>query len=97
MKGEVSTVRPTADIERKSRTTSAGNREALEPSSPVAYFGPDEPLRLDAGIDLSPIQIAYNTYGELNADRSNAILVCHALTGDHYAASQSPVTRAASR
>ncbi|NDW03717.1 homoserine O-acetyltransferase MetX [Jiella pacifica] len=92
MKGEVSTVRPTADIERKSRTTSAGNREALEPSSPVAYFGPDEPLRLDAGIDLSPIQIAYNTYGELNADRSNAILVCHALTGDHYAASQSPVT-----
>nr|WP_312869631.1 homoserine O-acetyltransferase [Jiella pacifica] len=79
-------------MERKSRTTSAGNREALEPSSPVAYFGPDEPLRLDAGIDLSPIQIAYNTYGELNADRSNAILVCHALTGDHYAASQSPVT-----
>lgn len=83
---------PTVDIERKSRTTSAGNREALEPSSPVAYFGPSEPLHLDAGIDLSPIQIAYNTYGELNEDRSNAILVCHALTGDHYAASQSPVT-----
>ncbi|WAP71264.1 homoserine O-acetyltransferase [Jiella pelagia] len=79
-------------MERKSRTTSAGNREALEPSSPVAYFGPSEPLHLDAGIDLSPIQIAYNTYGELNEDRSNAILVCHALTGDHYAASQSPVT-----
>ena len=92
MKGETSTVTPIVDIDRKSRTTSAGNREALEPSSPVAYFGPDEPLRLDAGIDLSPIQIAYNTYGELNADRSNAILVCHALTGDHYAASQSPVT-----
>ncbi len=88
MKSETATVTPTVDIERKTRTTSAGNREALEPSSPVAYFGPSEPLHLDAGIDLSPIQIAYNTYGELNEDRSNAILVCHALTGDHYAASQ---------
>ena len=73
-------------------TNAVGNREALEPSSLVAYFGKDEPLQLDAGIDLSPLQIAYNTYGELNADKTNAILVCHALTGDHYAASRSPVT-----
>ena len=71
---------------------SLGSREANQPSSPVAVFGDDEPLQLDAGRDLSRFQIAYNTYGTLNADRSNAILVCHALTGDHYCASQSPIT-----
>jgi len=46
-------------------------------------FGSDQPLHLDCGIDLSPFQIAYQTYGELNAERSNAILIFHALTGDH--------------
>ena len=71
---------------------SLGSREANRPSSPVALFGADEPLQLDAGRDLSPFQIAYNTYGTLNADKSNAILVCHALTGDHYCASRSPIT-----
>ncbi len=58
----------------------------------IAEFGPDEPLKLDAGYDLSPLRIAYNTYGTLNAEKSNAVLVCHALTGDHFAASPSPVT-----
>ncbi|WP_244639584.1 homoserine O-acetyltransferase MetX [Aureimonas endophytica] len=62
------------------------------PSSLVAHFGPDEPLRLDAGRALSPFQIAYTTHGTLNADKSNAILVCHALTGDQYVASRNPVT-----
>src|SRR5712675_3556501 len=55
--------------------------EADHPSSLVAAFGVDQPLRLDCGIDLSPFQIAYQTYGELNAARTNAILVFHALTG----------------
>jgi homoserine O-acetyltransferase len=52
----------------------------------------DQPLPLDCGIDLAPFQIAYQTYGELNADRSNAILVCHALTGDQHVANVHPVT-----
>ncbi|WP_019995810.1 homoserine O-acetyltransferase MetX [Aureimonas ureilytica] len=69
-----------------------GIREARQPSSKVAYFGEAEPLRLDAGRTLSPFHIAYETYGELNADKSNAIYVCHALTGDQYAASRNPVT-----
>ena len=55
-------------------------------------FGPDRPLRLDSGARLSEFEIAYRTYGTLNADRSNAVLICHALTGDHHVASPHPVT-----
>ncbi|MCB1543486.1 MAG: homoserine O-acetyltransferase, partial [Rhodoblastus sp.] len=47
---------------------------------------------MDAGPSLAPISIAYQTYGELNTDRSNAILVCHALTGDQHVANEHPVT-----
>ncbi|WP_242185467.1 homoserine O-acetyltransferase [Sphingomonas sp. CARO-RG-8B-R24-01] len=50
------------------------------------------PLRLDGGGLLSPVEIAYETYGTLDADRSNAILICHALTGDQHVASRHPVT-----
>ncbi len=67
-------------------------REANEPSSEVVRFGPDDALTLDSGAVLQNWQIAYKTYGTLNADRSNAILVCHALTGDQYVASTHPVT-----
>jgi homoserine O-acetyltransferase len=67
-------------------------REAEHPHSPVASFGADEPLRLDAGVSLAPFQIAYQTYGTLNSDRSNAVLICHALTGDQHVANVHPVT-----
>jgi homoserine O-acetyltransferase len=67
-------------------------READDPRSGVVKFEPDKPLRLDAGVDLAPFQIAYQTYGTLNAARSNAILVCHALTGDQHVANVHPVT-----
>ena len=50
------------------------------------------PLRLDGGVLLSPVEIAYETYGELAADGGNAVLICHALTGDHHVASPHPVT-----
>ncbi len=50
------------------------------------------PLRLDGGALLSPVEIGYETYGTLNADRSNAVLICHALTGDQHVASPHPVT-----
>src|SRR5215207_10937297 len=66
--------------------------QADEPSSPVARFSANEPLMLDAGIALAPWQIAYQTYGQLNAERSNAVLVCHALTGDQHVANVHPVT-----
>jgi homoserine O-acetyltransferase len=66
--------------------------EADHPSSLVAKFGTDQPLKLDCGVDLAPFQIAYQTYGELNADRSNAILICHALTGDQHVFNTHPIT-----
>jgi homoserine O-acetyltransferase/O-succinyltransferase len=63
-----------------------------DPSSPVARFGAHEPLMMDAGVPLGPWQIAYQTYGILNAAKSNAVLICHALTGDQHVANLHPVT-----
>jgi len=57
------------------------------------HFGENKPLRLDCGALLSPFDIAYQTYGTLNANKSNAILICHALTGDHHVASPHPLTQ----
>jgi homoserine O-acetyltransferase len=67
-------------------------REAEHPQSPLARFTPDQPLALNAGVELAPFQIAYQTYGTLNARRTNAVLVCHALTGDQHVANTHPVT-----
>jgi len=51
-----------------------------------------EPLRLASGVTQTDVVQAYETYGTLNDDRSNAILLCHALTGDQYAGGVHPVT-----
>lgn len=78
---------------KKSTTAKKANSEVSSPSSKVAHFGKDKPLKLDAGVSLSPFQIAYQTHGDLNADKSNAVLICHALTGDQYCASEQPLTK----
>src|SRR4029079_4754511 len=70
----------------------ARSPEIDHPSSDVVHFPDSEPLRLDCGNLLPPFSIAYKTYGELNADKSNAILICHALTGDQHVANVNPVT-----
>ncbi len=49
-------------------------------------FAEDEPMPLDSGETLGPITLVYETYGQLNSERSNAILVLHALSGDAHAA-----------
>lgn len=46
----------------------------------------DEPLLLACGRTLPGYQLVVETYGTLNADKSNALLICHALSGDHHAA-----------
>ncbi|HMO76177.1 MAG TPA: homoserine O-acetyltransferase [Sphingopyxis sp.] len=50
------------------------------------------PLPLDSGQNLEGVTIAWQSYGALNADKSNAVLICHALTGDQYVASNHPAT-----
>jgi len=49
-------------------------------------------LTLDCGATLPTHTVAYRTYGSLNADRTNAILICHALTLDQYVAEPHPLT-----
>ncbi|HTY90907.1 MAG TPA: homoserine O-acetyltransferase [Methanocella sp.] len=50
------------------------------------YFHLQEELVLESGQKLGPVTIAYETYGQLNKDKSNAILICHALSGDAHVA-----------
>lgn len=50
----------------------------------TAYFS--EPLPLKCGETLPQFHLMYETYGELNADKSNAVLICHALSGNHHVA-----------
>jgi homoserine O-acetyltransferase/O-succinyltransferase len=52
----------------------------------------DDGMELDCGMRLERLTVAYRTYGTLNPERSNAVLVCHALTGDQYLAEAHPVT-----
>ncbi len=63
-----------------------------DPDSLVMRFAASDPLQLEGGGVLAPFQLAYQTYGELNARKSNAILICHALTGDQHVANVHPVT-----
>ncbi len=83
---------PDSDQARATGRVEAARNEVETPSSLVATFAADQPLALDSGHSLENLQIAYQTYGTLNRERSNAILVCHALTGDQHAASDNPVT-----
>jgi len=64
----------------------------IETQGGVMRFPADKPLRLDSGARIDGLEVAYNTYGRLNEARSNAVLVCHALSGDQHAASRHPLT-----
>ena len=65
---------------------------AVSPAPTARSLTLPDALPLDSGQVLTRAVIAYETYGELAADGGNAILVCHALTGDQYCASTHPVT-----
>ena len=66
--------------------------QIANPQSEIVHFPAHEPLKLDCGVELAPFSIAYQTYGVLNAAKSNVVLVCHALTGDQHVANIHPVT-----
>jgi homoserine O-acetyltransferase len=59
--------------------------EQVETRSAV-LFDRERPLALDSGATLAPVEVAYETYGALDAAAANAVVVCHALTGDAHAA-----------
>ena len=58
----------------------------------IAYICNDAPLKLDSGVELRNIPIAFQSWGELNEQKSNVILIFHALTGDQYVIGKHPVT-----
>ncbi|MEQ1755937.1 MAG: homoserine O-acetyltransferase [Micropepsaceae bacterium] len=71
---------------------SAASNVAGEDAGQTHTFPADQPLVLDSGGTLAPLTIAWKCFGKLNAAKSNAFLLCHALTGDQYAAEINPVT-----
>ena len=66
--------------------------EVHAPSSAIVRFDESAPLKLACQQSLGPFSVAYQTYGRLNAAKSNAILICHALTADQHVANKHPVT-----
>jgi homoserine O-acetyltransferase len=89
---DTSKIPASAAAKPRAETGRHATSEADNPSSLVARFGQAKPLQLDSGGQLVDLQIAYQTYGTLNSDGTNAILICHALTGDQHVASTNPVT-----
>ncbi len=74
--------RPTT---RRPLPPAAGSAGIAETRS-FTFGSADRPPRLESGASLGPVTIAYETYGELAPDGGNAILACHALSGDAHAA-----------
>lgn len=68
------------------KTYAADNCVGLVQTRTVDLFHPPDVLTLECGRTLGPVRVAYETYGRLNAERDNAILICHALSGDAHAA-----------
>jgi homoserine O-acetyltransferase len=71
-----------AGMASPAQRTAAGSVGVVE----TQYLELPRPIRLDCGAELSPIRIAYETYGTLSPARDNVVLVCHALSGDAHAA-----------
>jgi len=65
------------------------NSAGIVETKTIRVVGPEEPFELDCGKRLAPIDVAYETYGELSATGDNAILICHALSGDAHVAGYS--------
>ena len=78
----------------KEKTETAPNLSAKTIAKPEGMvFRPDKPLALSCGESLPKMTIAYQTYGALNNQKSNAVLLCHGITGDQHAAGEHPLTK----
>jgi homoserine O-acetyltransferase len=74
------------------QSLAAASNVAGEEAGEVFTFPESQVLTLDSGERISPLTIAWKSFGRLNAEKSNAVLLCHALTGDQYATGVHPVT-----
>jgi len=72
--------------------TIAAEPEAIEQDGGTWTFPPERPLVLESGARIDGLELAWRSYGRLNADKSNAVLICHALTLDQYVAGTHPTT-----
>jgi len=76
----------------KVTSSKKGKRKSKPYSGTIVTLATDKPLALDCGLEISNFPVAYKTYGKLNSKKSNAILICHALTGDQFVAEKHPLT-----
>ena len=81
-----------SDLDDAEADKSYAEMESSSDAGCAVTFEADTPLQLDSGETLAPFTIAYQVYGTLNKDKSNAILICHALTGDQHVANNHPLT-----
>ena len=71
---------------KKTKLEKTNNSVGIVETKFFTFAGPGHELNLVSGEKLGPVMLAYETYGTLNLDKSNAILVLHALSGDAHAA-----------
>ena len=72
--------------------TLTAETQAIQEDGGTWTFPPSQPLVLDSGARIDGLEIAWRSFGALNADRSNAVLICHALTLDQHVAGKHPVS-----
>ena len=72
--------------------TLTAETRAIQEDGGTWTFPPSQPLVLDSGARIDGLEIAWRSFGALNADRSNAVLICHALTLDQHVAGKHPVS-----
>ena len=82
------------DILNLTMTGLGENSSGIVKTRTIRLVEPDRPLKLVSGRTLAPIDVAYETYGRLNETADNAVLVCHALSGNaHMAGYNSPTDK----
>jgi len=93
-KNSVGPVRNSTGGEPAPKKGNFSNGVGIVQTQMVRLVEPEQPLELECGKRLAPIDVAYETYGQLNETGDNAVLICHALSGDaHVAGCHSPDDR----